>query len=73
MLRLAIFTVLLLPILKMNCWTIELPVEEKKLGVEKLGSCKAKLDDGRIIDLSSLDNPSKPRYLTKNVSWYLLS
>ncbi|RNA34492.1 hypothetical protein BpHYR1_048774 [Brachionus plicatilis] len=27
---------------------------------KKLSDCKAELDDGRIVDLSSLDNPSNP-------------
>ena len=29
---------------------------------QKLSSCKAQLDDGRIFDLSSLDNPNKLRF-----------
>jgi len=29
--------------------------------VEKLSSCSARLDDGRIIDLNTLDNPGSPR------------
>jgi len=29
--------------------------------VEKLSSCSARLDDGRIIDLKALDNPGSPR------------
>lgn len=30
-------------------------------GIHKLSDCKAKLDDGSIIDLTSLDNPTNPR------------
>jgi hypothetical protein len=28
---------------------------------QKLSNCKAKLDDGSIVDLTSQDNASKPR------------
>lgn len=28
---------------------------------QKLSNCKVKLDDGRIIDLSSLDKPNSPK------------
>ena len=35
--------------------------ETRMVGIEKLSSCKVKLDDGKIIDLTSLDNPSSPR------------
>jgi hypothetical protein len=31
-------------------------------GIEKITNCKVKLDDGSIIDLTSLDNPTNPRY-----------
>jgi hypothetical protein len=30
-------------------------------GIRKLSDCKAELDDGSVIDLSSLDNPNNPR------------
>ncbi|CAF0705781.1 unnamed protein product [Brachionus calyciflorus] len=33
----------------------------KNLKFTQLSSCKAQLDDGSLIDLSSLDNPSSPR------------
>ena len=33
---------------------------------QKLSNCKAKLDDGSIVDLTSQDNASKPRF--KNFS-----
>ena len=29
----------------------------------KLSNCKAKLDDGSIIDLTSLDNVNSPKYI----------
>jgi hypothetical protein len=31
------------------------------LAVTKLSNCKAQLDDGKIIDLTSLDNANSPR------------
>ena len=33
---------------------------------EKLSSCKAKLNNGSIIDLTSLDNPKHPRQIKIN-------
>jgi hypothetical protein len=32
----------------------------RSLRIDKLGNCKAKLDDGKIIDLSQLDNVKSP-------------
>ena len=29
---------------------------------KKLSNCKAQLDDGTIVDLTSLDNAASPRY-----------
>ncbi len=34
----------------------------RKLGVTPLSACKVQLDDGRIVDLSSLDDASNPKY-----------
>lgn len=31
------------------------------VGIKKLSNCAVELDDGRKIDLSSLDNPNSPR------------
>ena len=31
------------------------------LALTKLTNCKAILDDGRVVDLTSLDNPNNPR------------
>ena len=36
-------------------------VESKLTKPTKLSSCKAQLDDGSIIDLTSLDNAASPR------------
>ena len=33
----------------------------------KLSNCKAKLDDGSIIDLTSQDNPNNPRQIKLNL------
>jgi hypothetical protein len=66
--RLAKLTVVLLSLLfssQISTFNIKSHLPEaapKKLGVEKIGPCTAKLDDGSVIDLTSLDNPSKPRY-----------
>ncbi|CAF1091801.1 unnamed protein product [Brachionus calyciflorus] len=38
----------------------------KNLKFTQLSSCKVQLDDGGLIDLTSLDNPSKPRTDTDN-------
>ncbi|CAF0879776.1 unnamed protein product [Brachionus calyciflorus] len=47
-------------ILKTNAF-INKPLDTiKNNKVEKLSNCKAKFDNGSIIDLSSLDNPSSP-------------
>lgn len=35
----------------------------KCLKINKISNCKVKLDDGRIVDLSSLNNPLNPMYL----------
>ncbi len=35
--------------------------ETKTVGINKLSSCKVELDDGKIIDLTSLDDASNPR------------
>ena len=37
-------------------------IKETTAGVDKITTCKAKLDDGMIIDLTSLDNAGSPRY-----------
>lgn len=34
-----------------------------KADITKLTSCKAQLDDGRLIDLSSLDRSQSPRLI----------
>ena len=39
--------------------------ETRTVGIEKLSTCKVKLDDGKIIDLTSLDNPMSPRFVAK--------
>jgi hypothetical protein len=33
---------------------------------QKLSDCKAKLDDGSIVDLSSLNKPNSPRFYFLN-------
>lgn len=38
----------------------------KTLGIKKLSSCKAELDDGRLIDLTSLDRQRNPRFKIEN-------
>ena len=40
--------------------TIDLINATKSVGVKKLNNCKAKLDDGSIIDINSVDNPNNP-------------
>jgi hypothetical protein len=30
---------------------------------EKLSNCKARLSNGKLIDLTELDNPSHPRFI----------
>ena len=37
-----------------------IPNYVKNLRISKLTSCKASLDGGKIMDLSSLDNPNNP-------------
>ena len=41
-------------------------IKETSLGVDRITTCKAKLDDGRIIDLTSLDNAGSPRYFNND-------
>ena len=38
------------------------------LKIIPLSNCKAKLNDGRLIDLTSLDDPSSPRYFSDKFS-----
>lgn len=40
-------------------------INGKNLFIEKLSNCKVKLDDGSIIDLSSLNNSANPMYFIK--------
>ena len=40
-----------------NCFMKNVNIKAPK----KLSNCKAQLDDGRIIDLSSLDNSQQPK------------
>lgn len=35
-------------------------LNSNNLGITPLSNCKVKLDDGSVIDLSSLDNPNQP-------------
>ena len=37
-------------------------IKETTVGVHRITTCKAKLDDGTTIDLTSLDNAGSPRY-----------
>jgi hypothetical protein len=53
-----------LTVLVLVCMSIE-PNEASKnvsrnVRIDKLSNCKAKLDDGQIIDLSQLDNANNP-------------
>ena len=35
--------------------------ETTTVGINRLSTCKVELDDGKIIDLTSLDNAANPR------------
>jgi len=50
-------------LLNLICLTILVLAVENSLGEipEKLGNCKVKLSNGKIIDLTSLDKASNPR------------
>ena len=36
-------------------------MQTSSVGIQKLSNCKVELDNGKIIDLTSLDKPDSPR------------
>lgn len=59
----SLFSISLLLFLIINLVSLTVQIDNSKnLGIKTISSCKAQLDDDLFIDLSSLDNPSKPRY-----------
>ncbi|CAF0879738.1 unnamed protein product [Brachionus calyciflorus] len=58
--NLSLVIILCFSFLKTNAFISKRSDIIQNIKVEKLSNCIAKLDDGSIIDLSSLDNPSDP-------------
>lgn len=63
--RLVFITIIFSFLYQAKCLNTKLNTIKKNLFKEKLSNCKVKLDDGSIIDLSELNNPSNPMYFQK--------